>query len=119
LQDVSTEGAWEAWLLFFLDAVETQALDAFGRVEHILALQQQYRAAASRLPSRVVLPTVDFIMERVIVTAPEVAVAANCSYPTARAALDALVDVGIVERLPSGHPQRWWARGLVADIYEQ
>jgi Fic family protein len=119
LRDVSTDGSWVAWLLFFLNAVENQANDAYIRVERILALQQQYRAAALQIPSRVVLPTIDFLMEHLIVTAPEVASHVGCTYATARSALDALVDVGITVRLSASHPQRWWAHDLVARMYEQ
>lgn len=58
-------------------------------------------------------------MERVIVTAPEIATATRCTYATARTALDSLVRLGIVEPLARSHPQRWWARELIAEIYER
>ena len=116
LKAVSTNGAWIEWLLFFLDAVETQAIDAHARVERVLALQQRYRTIASQASSRVPLRAVDLIMERVIVTAPEVATFTACNYHTARGALDALTRMGIVEPLARSHPQRWWARELVSEI---
>ena len=43
LQAVRTDGAWEPWLLFFLDAVRETAERASAQVRALMALREQYR----------------------------------------------------------------------------
>jgi Fic family protein len=118
LKRVSTHGAWHDWIAFFLDAVIAQAEDARARVARVMALQETYRARAQTLRSKAPATMIPYVMERVVVTAPEVARAANCAYNTAVAALDALAAIGVVEPLRGTHPQRWWAHELVRLVYE-
>ena len=119
LKAVSTEGAWTEWLQFFLDAVASQATEAHARLERILVLQAEYRAQARQSPSRAALPAVDLIMQEIIVTAPDVASFVGCNYRTARSALDSLSAMSIIQPLAKSHPQRWWARHLIAEVYER
>jgi Fic family protein len=119
LKAVSTGGAWGEWLLFFFEAVTVQANDAHARVERILGIQQRYRAQASAANSKVPLVAIDLVMESLIVTVSEVMVHAGCSYHTARNALDALTEMGIVEPIGKGHPQRWWTKDLISQVYER
>lgn len=119
LKAVSTEGDWVSWLLFFLEAVRSQADDARRRVETILALQNQYRSLVrDKARSRVSGPAIDLILERVIVTAPDVAKHARCAYGTARSALDELSSLGIVAPVKDTYPEQWWARELLREVYE-
>lgn len=120
LKSVSTRNAWTDWLLFFLEAIHRQADDARERVERILALQDAYRARVrQQTRSQAPLVAIDIVMEQVIVTAPDIAQYASCSYPTAKAALDALTSLGVVEPMSRTHPQRWWARELIEQVYER
>jgi len=119
LMRVSTVGAWEAWLTFFLEAIKVQADDARARVERILALQQDYRARVrQRTRSQAPMVAIDLVIDQTIVTAPEIAQYASCDYRTARTALEALTALGIVEPMPNTYPQRWWARELIEQVYE-
>lgn len=118
LKAVSTNGAWLAWLSFFLEAVRVQADDARERVTRITALRETYRERAQALRSKVPTVAIDLVMDRIVVTAPDLAQYARCAYKTAVSALDALRQLGIVAPLRQGHPQRWWAKELVERVYE-
>ncbi len=45
LQAVRDDGAWEAWLVFFLDCIAEAAVDAAGLAKRILALRETHRDA--------------------------------------------------------------------------
>jgi Fic family protein len=119
LKRVSTHGAWEPWLLFFLDAAESQARDALARVATVNRLQDQYREKARRGgTSKATLPAIDLVMERVIVSAQQVSDYVGCSNNTARSAISNLVDLGILSPVPRGHPARWWCTELLDLVYQ-
>ena len=52
LLDVSLNGAWEAWLLFFLEGVYQQAEDACLRITRLQELRETYLQLISRDRSR-------------------------------------------------------------------
>lgn len=118
LKRVSTHGEWSAWISFFLDGVAAQANDAKVRAKRVMELHSQYRRdvqLASR--SRTALVAVDFVMERAIVTIPQLAAFAGCDYKTARLALEAMERVGAVASVPGTHPLEWIANELIEEIY--
>lgn len=45
LQAVRDDGAWEAWLVFFMDCITEAAVDAAGLAKRILALRESHRDA--------------------------------------------------------------------------
>ena len=119
LNQVSVAGDWDGWVMFFLDMVRQQALVSLKRVERTLELYQRYRDLTASLSSRVPHRVIEFLMEQPFVSAPQVARFAGTSYPTARAAVDSLVELGILNPLRriSG-TQYWEAAELIASIYE-
>lgn len=119
LKRVSTEGAWQAWLAFFLQAVETQAEDGRQRANTLLSTSDEYRRVVrDRSRSRTPLLAVDLIMERVVVSVPALAEFAHCEYNTARSAVGVLQSLGILEPLPGTYPQLWVAREVLHRVYE-
>ncbi len=119
LKRVSTHGEWKEWLIFFLRAVRAQADDARKRVQRILELDQDYHARVRQSSrSKVPLVAVDFVMDRVVTTVPQLAAYANCDYRTAKSALEALARLGIVQTRSKSFPQTWWAHEFLEQVYE-
>jgi len=119
LYEVSCLGQWEAWVRFFLRAVAETAVAAVTRIERIIKLQERYRERVlGHSRSQAPLAAIDLIMQKVIVTASDVANYAKCTDPTARAALTRLEELGIVENARMGHPTRWLAMELMKEAYE-
>lgn len=119
LKAVSCRGDWERWLLFYLEAVRATAESAIRRIKAIVSLGIQYRGRileASR--SQAPLAALDAVMEKVFVTAAEVQTAAHCSNPTARAAIETLVSLGILQVEPRSYPARWVASELIRVAYD-
>lgn len=120
LRAVSTHGEWEAWICFFLAALQAQAVDSGERVQRLFQLRERYREAASALSSRVPGRALDLVLRQVFVSVPEIANYTGSTYPTAKAAVDQLVKLGVVA--PWGKlagRQYWHAAEVLAEVYER
>lgn len=91
---VSTEGAWDEWIVFVLIAIAEQAIDAHDSGVELKALRTDYR---ERFPSS---PTtrelVDYLFEQPYLTGPRAVEATGRSKPSVYEAIDTLEDEGIV-----------------------
>lgn len=114
LQGVRERGDFDTWLRFFLRGVEMQANDAVARVERLLDLREQYRAATAG--SRSQLPhLVDVVFEMPILTTQVVERRLSVTRPTALRLLARLEERGILAELPAGQrrQRRWLAREVL------
>ncbi|APX97313.1 Fic family protein [Natronorubrum daqingense] len=91
---VSTEGAYEEWTTFVLDAIAEQAIDAYDCGVELTDLRRAYR---ERFPSH---PTarelVDYVFEQPYLTGPRAIEAIGRSKPSVYEAISALEREGIV-----------------------
>lgn len=118
LKRVSTEGDWAGWAIFFLNAVFAQAVSARARADRVLELVADYRGRArAGTRTQTALAAIELIMERVYVSAPELATYAQRDYRTAKGALETLASLGIVAPVLDSYPQLWVAQELLDLIY--
>jgi Fic family protein len=121
LQKVRTAGAWEEWLLFFLEGVEmaaeeavrtaTQVLEIFA--EDRIKIESLGRAAGNAL-------RVHSLLQR----KPVVSVAAatddlNLSAPTVRSAIDNLQNIGLVSEATGKKRDRLFVYSRYLDILQE
>jgi len=92
LYRVSTENAWEEWLLFFLEAIETQANEAYIRSKEMLTLQEEYREMYQDKKSRTHLQLVDYLFSQPEITVKDAQEELDVSYPAANATVSQLVE---------------------------
>jgi len=97
---VSQEGAWEAWLIFFLRGVASEARDAVVRARRIQDLHEQYREQmlAARAPAGV-LQVIDLLFIRPLVTVRQVEHNLGITYQTARRYVNQLEEIGILREI--------------------
>jgi Fic family protein len=101
LQRVRTDGAWEEWLVFFLEGTEMTARSAADAAKQILTLfakdrdriQTIGRAAASALRVH------EYMQKKPLVAIGTVAEELKLSIPTVTVALDHLVRLGIAKEV--------------------
>ncbi|HEX8217619.1 MAG TPA: Fic family protein [Chloroflexia bacterium] len=100
LRAVSEEGAWREWILFFLQGVAEQARDAVERAKRLQDLQVEWhRRLREARVSAALLMLVDSLFHSPFLTIPDTQRLINVqTYHTARAAVQKLVDLGIVEQ---------------------
>ncbi|MGD9537805.1 MAG: Fic family protein [Alphaproteobacteria bacterium] len=112
LLSVSRDGDWLGWIRFFLRGVIQQSGDAIIRMQKLRDLQSAYREklhelSASGLPARLI----DHIFERPFVSVPIAMDVLRVTYPTAKAAIDRLVEAGVLDELkPRTKPKFFLAR---------
>src|SRR5215213_343251 len=100
LMRVSTHGDWDGWVRFFLNGVREQAIEAADLAEALLALQVRYRdeLQAAHVTANV-LALVDNLFINPLIYTSRAQSLLDVSAPTARAAIRALEQHGIVREV--------------------
>lgn len=116
---VSTDGDWESWCRFFLEAVVDQSRDAIERLRRIREIRERIRAtlAAENAPGRV-FALVDHLIQDPAVTASETARLLEVTAPTARDYIERLVSAGFLQESTGRSYGQVWAAIPVLDIIE-
>ena len=117
LQGVRTEGDWRGWLLFFLQGVEQVADRAAEQAGEIVRMREEYRELVAGKPSALAL--VDELFMRPFVSAASAVRALGVSDPTARSAIAALEDIGLLRETTGRQWGRIWAAGPVFDVIDR
>ncbi|WP_290809950.1 Fic family protein [Halovivax sp.] len=91
---VSTDGAYEEWVTFVLNAIAEQAIDAYDCGVRLTELRDEYRAAFPSFPTAREL--VDYVFEQPYLTGPRAVAATGRSKPSVYDAIEALEAEGIV-----------------------
>ena len=104
LQRVRTEGAWEDWLAFFLEGVETTAAEVSRSVTRSLTLFARDRKKIQQLgrASSSALRVQEYMQKRPIANIAAVSKSLGLSVPTVTAALHHLSRLGIAKEM-TGH----------------
>lgn len=98
LQRVRTHGDWEGWIRFFLIGVEAVASQAADTVTALVTVFDRDRTRIQTLGRAAgsALQVYDVLRRRIVVSIPGVAREAGVTWPTAKAALERLRELGIV-----------------------
>jgi len=103
---VSREGAWEAWIAFFLDAVTASAEETIAVVERLQDLQRDYRARfQTARRSALMLRIIDLAFERPVRSITDFAEALEVTYAGAANNLRELVAQGVAEEVEGAYPK--------------
>lgn len=105
---VRTEGDWRGWLLFFLAGISETSEQAARQAAALMDLRERYHELLRRTPRAVAL--VDELFRSPYVTTAGAAQALGVSTPTAKRAIDKLLDAQILEDMG----ERAWRRVFVA-----
>ena len=105
---VRTEGDWRGWLLFFLAGVAETSERAARQAATLMDLRERYHELLRRAPRAVAL--VDELFRSPYVTTAGAAQALGVSTPTAKRAMDKLLEAKVLEEVG----ERAWRRVFVA-----
>lgn len=101
LWEVSRDGRWEEWVLFFLQGVATEAADATNRAKQLLSLREEYRAKLQRAKGTAnLLELADRLFEWPVTDITGAARSLGMTFKGAQKNVDKLVAYGILEELP-------------------
>lgn len=111
LDGVRRDGDWEAWVLFFLEGVESSAAAAVDAAHRLLALFQTDESKLTGLgrSGTSVRQVFAALRQRPLIGIPQLATRAQLSFPTAAKAVEQLVALGIAREITGGRRNRLFA----------
>jgi len=121
LQKVRSDGAWEEWLLFFLEGVEETAEEAVSTATQILEIFAQDRARIESLgrPAGNALRVHSLLQRKPVVSVPGAAVELSLTAPTVRSAIESLVTLGLVRETTGKRRDRLFVYSRYLDILQE
>jgi len=100
LLKTNKEGAFEPWIKFFLEAIETQANDSLQRATKLLELKEVYRKRTqTNYKNPRITELIDHLFTNPYITVTQAQKTMAATYPTARKAVDALIKDGILKEM--------------------
>ncbi len=116
---VSQRGVWEDWLLYFLEGVKQQSLDAVDRISRLQTLRTQYQAQiqARRAPARL-LRVVDLLFAQPVITTRQVETALETNFLGAQRLIDQLIQAGLLREITGGRRNRVYRADEILKILE-
>jgi Fic family protein len=100
LLEVSTQGAWREWLMFFMDGVVTQALDAVARCNRLVDLHGEYlKRLAKRGAQAKLIMIVDGLFNSPTISVRATERKHGLSYTAARRYISLLEEVKIITEI--------------------
>jgi len=98
LQKVRTEGEWEEWILYILDALESTAKQTIGTVEGLKKLMQEYKMVLrDKEPNLYSHELINTIFSHPYTKIDFIMASTKVSRPTASKHLKKLVEIGLLE----------------------
>jgi cell filamentation protein, protein adenylyltransferase len=118
LSAVRTDGDWEAWVAFFLEAVETAAIEAERAIVAIASLvaADRRRLLAAPRVGAVALRLFELLPVMPRFTIEQVRRKLETTFPTATAAVKLLEDLGIVAELTGQKKNRSFSYRAYVDL---
>ena len=117
LLGVTERGAWEDWLLYFLNGVARQSEDALSRAQRLNRLLDQWRKQIN--PSPVGLRLLDLLAVNPFITVRKAEEQLDVAYNTAAAALRLLAKRKIIVQVNDARRDRVFCAQALLDILEE
>jgi Fic family protein len=116
---VSQKGAWEEWLLFFLNGVLTEARDASRRAGKLFDLRETYRERFQREGGRInLLTTIDHLFARPVTDIRELEGTLGVSFEAARRLVALLEGEGVLKEITGRRRNRVYAAQEIMQILQ-
>jgi len=121
LLSVSQKGEWEAWLLFFLDGVRSQAEDASQRIARLEELRSTYHIQFEKDRSRKTLEIlVDYFIGSPITSISQAQESLNIgSFNMIQRNIEKLEKLGIVHEVSGNKRNRVYHAGEILKVLEE
>ncbi len=115
---VSKDGAWNEWIMFFLQCAESAACSAIATADKLFSLQKEYRESLQRKGRSANLSRIaDFLFERPIVSVPDVQQLLEVTYRAAQLNVQTLVEAEVLTEFPvHSNPKLFVAKGVLEII---
>ncbi|MFP5248074.1 MAG: hypothetical protein ACLGH0_15375 [Thermoanaerobaculia bacterium] len=115
---MSAEGAWTRWLALCLRATTEVCQDAIDRGDQLLRLRARFHMQADLMSVRM-HRLVESLFSNPIIRITDAARRLDVTYPTAKADIAKLVELGILSELPNAYPKAYVARPIFDAAYRE
>lgn len=115
---VSERGAWEDWLLFFLEGMCQQAEEAFVRAKLLVRKRYEYQSTYEAAPPSV-RKLATAIFAEPYFTVSEAADTIDMTYQSANGAVEQLVEDGVVVEITGNQQNRVFKAAEIMEIVER
>lgn len=119
LYNVSRDGTWQDWLIYFLNGVAVQSEDVLSRAERINALLEQWKIIVASSGSSVALDIVPRLAVNPYVTINKIAEDLQVAYSTAQRGIQKLESANIIQKTSDNKRDKVYCATEVLNILEE
>jgi Fic family protein len=119
LYNVSRNGTWRDWLIYFLSGVAVQSEDVLSRMERINALLQDWKIIVAGSGSSVAVDIVERLAVNPYVTINKIAEDLGVAYSTAQRGIQKLEAANIIQKISDNKRDKVYCAGRVLSILEE
>jgi Fic family protein len=119
LYNVSSQGTWHDWLLYFLNGVAVQGLDVLSRAERINALITQWKIIIGNRSEGIIQELTKNLAVNPYCTAKKVSEKFGVAFTTAQRAIAKLDGLGIISQISEGKRDRVYCAKDILSILEE
>ncbi|MCB9851894.1 MAG: Fic family protein [Phycisphaerales bacterium] len=119
LLDVSRNGKWDDWIVYFLNGVARQAEDGLSRAARINELLAKWRRESAGKVTNNAMMLIEIASENPFLTIKGVAKRLDVAYTTAQRAVLVLQDIGILDETSNGKRDRVFCATKILEILEE
>lgn len=119
LLNVSREGTWEEWLIYFLQGVTLQAKDVLSRAERINKLLMEWQEMTGGRSEGLMKKVITQLAVNPFFTANKIASTFDVAFTTAQRAIEKLEAAHIVTQVSEGKRDRIYCAKQILEILEE
>jgi Fic family protein len=120
LLGISLGGDWENWIMFFLDAINSQSIDAIDRSDQLLAVWQKYKEQLQKARASVLLlRLVDELFAYPVITNRFASGKLEITPRAAQMNIDKLISFGIIKETTGKQRNRVYIAPKIIEIIER
>ncbi|MEL6606694.1 MAG: Fic family protein [Bacteroidota bacterium] len=119
LFNVSNQGSWHDWLIYFLNGVAVQAEDALSRAERINGLLQEWKLQMASSASSVPVAIVEQVTANPYLTINKVAKGLGVAYSTAERGVRKLANANIIQQVGGNKRDKVYCATALLSILEE
>jgi len=119
LYNVSREGTWKQWLLYFLNGIALQSQDVLSRAERLNMLLSKWRKAVAGSGSKIAEVVVDELAVTPYITAKNISHKLDIAFSTAQRAIKKLESTNILKPVNEAKRDRVYCAFEILNILEE
>ncbi len=119
LYNVSRDGAWNEWLVYFLNGIAVQGEDVLSRIERINQILDQWKTTLSSTESSILSDIIDSLAANPFLTINKCSQDLKVAYSTAQRAIKKLEYAGIITKTNDNKRGKVYCANQILKILEE